>query len=200
MRPRRVAPWLAALLCAASARSPAAAPAGFGLPQLMAELARVKSATASFTERRSLHLLKTPLISTGTLDYVAPDRLEKITRTPTPGRFVLDGNRVTMTTGPDHQTRSFSLDQAPEIAGLIEGIRATLAGDLPLLKRLYHVRLAGDAAHWQLTLKPGQQRLARLVTEIRIAGTGDRITTIDTQDANGDRAETSIAETTVNAR
>ncbi|MHB1304515.1 MAG: LolA-related protein [Acidiphilium sp.] len=191
--------WLCVMVCAAPAAIAQPAPTAWGLPQLMHALARVKSASARFTERKTMHMLNAPLVTSGTLEYIAPDRVRKTTASPVPERFVLDGNRVTIV-GPDNRTHTFSLSDYPQIGGLVEGIRATLAGDLPTLDRFYFVRLTGNSAHWQLLLRPRGAVLTHFIRWIRIGGEGNRIDAIDTESSDGDHSEMSIAETVVDAR
>jgi len=184
---------LALCLLLATAPAALAQPTPWGLPQLMQSLAGVKSASASFTETKTLAVLTTPLTDTGTLTYTAPDEMRKITVSPVPEFFSLDGTQITMT-GADNQTHIFSLNQDPRIGGLTEGILATLAGDLPALNRIYTVTLSGAPAAWQLVLQPRDSTLAHFITWIRITGTSNQITAIDTQNANGDHAEMTVAE------
>jgi hypothetical protein len=168
--------------------------AGWGLPQLMATLARVKSASAQFVERKTLRVLDAPLVSSGTLLYVAPNQVEKITVLPERERIAISGNKLTIEGGTSERPRTLSLANAPEIAGFVEAIRATLAGDLPALERFYHVELAGGPAAWNLDLAPRAEKLGQLVRRIRISGSGDKITAVETDEADGDRSEMSVAE------
>ncbi len=147
-----------------------------------------------------MHMLKTPVVTSGTLKYVAPDRVMKTTVSPEPERFVLEGKSIMIDGGRDHPPRIFSLTQAPQIAGLVEGIRATLAGDLPTLERFYVVQLTGDAMQWQLLLQPRSAELAHFVRSISIRGSGDRIQAIDTAGSDGDHSEMSIVEDVTDAR
>jgi len=176
-----------------------AQPARWGLPQLMQNLAQVKTASARFTERQTMAILTTRLVAIGTLDYAAPDWMQKITTSPVPESFVLEGQQVTMT-GPDRQTHVFSLGASPLIGGLTAGILATLAGDLPALQHVYQVQLSGGPAAWQLVLRPRDAQLARAVTWISIRGSQNRITEIDTQDGNGDHSEMAVDETISRAK
>jgi hypothetical protein len=146
-----------------------------------------------------MHVLTTPLITSGTLHYVAPDLIDKTTTSPVPERFVLDHGEVTITGGTDNQTHVFALSAYPQIGGLVEGIVATLAGDLPRLDRVYTVQLTGSSQDWQLLLQPKGAELARFIAWIRIGGDGDRIDVIDTQSSNGDHSEMSVAEDVDNA-
>lgn len=177
-----------------SGNSRAAPSNEWGLSQLMHTLAQVKSASAQFTERKTMHMLKAPLIQSGTLDYVAPDQVRKITTSPMRERFELDGNRVTLS-GAGQQTHVFSLSDYPQIGGLVEGIRATLAGDLATLNRFYTVQLSGTPAHWQLLLLPKSAGLTKFIRQMRIDGRFNRIDQIDTVSTDGDHSEMSVVET-----
>jgi len=190
--------WLDATAPIAAAQS-AATTSDWDLPQLMQELAQVKSASAQFTEWKTMHVLSAPIQTSGTLGYVAPDHMQKITRTPVSEKFVLEGDTITLSGGPDNQVHTFSVAEYPQIGGLVEGIRATLAGDLPTLKRYYTVQLSGSAAHWQLLLQPNDAELTRFVKWIRIRGSGDRIEAVATKSSDGDHSEMSIVEDVGNA-
>jgi outer membrane lipoprotein-sorting protein len=204
----RIGAWRCVAICAgfaaivpwATALPAIAVSADWGLPQLMQELARVKSASAQFTERKTMHLLTAPLVTSGTLAYVAPDRMQKITLAPVSERFVLDRDQVTIVGGPDNQTNTFSLSEYPRIGGLVEGIRATLAGDLPTLERFYTVEFKGAPADWQLLLRPKDADLTHFIQWIRIRGSRDRIETIATQGRDGDYSDMSIVEDVSDAR
>jgi hypothetical protein len=120
--------------------------------------------------------------------------MRKTTLSPVVEQFVLDHEYVSMTGGPGNQTQRFSLAAAPQIAGLVEGVRATLAGDLPTLERFYKVQLTGTDSAWRLNLRPRSARSARFVTSIDILGSQDRIGEIDTRSPNGDHSEMTITE------
>jgi outer membrane lipoprotein-sorting protein len=202
MRPASLSVRLLAALCVwswatasvAAAQTSGAASSNWGVAQLMRALRQVKAASGTFTERKTLHMLSAPLVSSGTLNYVAPDRMSKMTLSPRPERLVLDGDRVTMKTGPDGETHTFSVTEYPQIGGLVEGIRATLAGDLSALDRYYTVQLTGSASDWQLRLLPRDPDLEKLVKLVRIQGREDRILTVETDESDGDRSVMTVAE------
>ena len=201
MRLIRGLAWLCAI-CAGSAPCAMAQPeaSGWGLRPLMRELAQVHSASATFTERETLQMLNAPLVTSGTLTYLAPAYVRKRTLAPIPEDFVLDHGQVTLTGGPQNQTHVFSLADDPRIGGLVEGIRATLAGDLPALGRFYTMRLTGNAANWQLLLQPKDAGLAHFIKWILILGSQNRIHAIDTASSNGDHSEMGIAEDVSDAK
>jgi len=162
----------------------------WGLPQLMQSLAQVRTASASFTERQTSPVLSAPLISMGTLTYVAPDYLRKVTITPQPENFVLDHDQVTISGAAGSHV--FALNQDPRIAGLVEGIRGTLAGDLPVLEQFYNVSLRGNASSWQLNLSPKNMKLQHFIRAMIITGSEGQIGIIDTQSADGSDSQLSI--------
>jgi outer membrane lipoprotein-sorting protein len=188
---RRAAPALVALAAAALWPSPAVA-AEWGLEQLMHGFAQVKSSTARFVERKHVGILNAPLESSGTLVYAAPGRLEKHTLAPRAESLVLDGERLTLEDKAQGRKRTLGLQEVPVILAFVEGIRSTLAGDLSTLDRHYQVGFEGNERGWRLTLKPRAREMQDFVSEIRIAGSGSRIATIEIQEAEGDRSVMTI--------
>jgi hypothetical protein len=192
----RLRPVLAmlAVLCAsalpATAQRPATAPT-WTLPTLMNAMHQVHQSSARFIETRYLHLLNQAQRSSGQLIYVAPDRLQKITTEPAATRMAIIGDHLTIES-QGQKTREISLRDYSEIGALIESIRATLAGDLPVLTRHFTTTLDGDANHWTLTLVPAEPKLRELVTAIRIKGEQTVIRDVETTEADGDRTDTVI--------
>lgn len=183
-------------LCAAGlpayAEAVATASQDWGIRQLMQTLQQVKSASSRFVEHKYLHMLSQPLIASGTLLYIAPDQVQKITVSPKWERLALAGDTLTIEGGAEDRSRTLSLARYPEVGAFVEGIRATLAGDLPALQRFYEVSLSGDAADWQFVLVPKDATLQKLVKSIRIAGSGNTIRRVMTDDADGDHSDMSI--------
>jgi outer membrane lipoprotein-sorting protein len=170
---------------------PSAPTPAWGLPWLMAGMQTVGQASATFVEQKFVRMLKQPLQSSGRLTYVAPDRLQKETLSPTPSELIVSGDHLTVRQ-PDGKVRDLSLSESPEIGALVESIRATLAGDAATLTRYYTATLAGGPDDWLLQLDPRDQRLRRLLTMVRIRGDGTSIRTIETTEPDGDRTEMTI--------
>jgi outer membrane lipoprotein-sorting protein len=182
---------LVSLLICLLLATPALADDAF-LPQLMQQLARVKTATAHFTERKYMAVLDQPLDSAGTLTYQAPDRVEKITESPAPERFVVAGNHVTIEQGGE--THQLELGDYPEIQAFVASIRAPLAGDLTALQRFYTVDATGSLQQWQLTLTPIPGKAKPLVDSIILTGHGSEFETIETVETDGDRSVLTISD------
>jgi hypothetical protein len=174
----------------------AAAPPGWGLPQLMQTLAQVKHAQGKFKESKYLSVLIAPMDSSGTLLFEAPGHLEKHTLKPRAESLVLDQGVLTIDNKARNIKRTLVLQEYPAVWAFVESIRSTLAGDLTTLQRFYKVSLDGDAVKWNLRLLPLDQKTRAVVSEIVISGKGDRVTTIETSEANGDHSTMSITEET----
>jgi outer membrane lipoprotein-sorting protein len=192
--PALLALWLFTLIGAAAAAE-SAPDASFGVEQLMQRLAQVKSARATFVERKHLRVLNAPLEMTGTLVYTAPGYLEKHTLTPKPESLILDKETLTFEDRQSKRRRTLRLQQYPVVWAFVESIRATLAGDVESLKRFYRLSLAGSEADWRLTLDPREPDIQRMVREIRISGSRASVRTIEITETEGDRSVMTITET-----
>jgi outer membrane lipoprotein-sorting protein len=177
--------WLA--FAPALAGDDAGKPAALDLKQLMTDLGQVKIAKARFVERKYLNVLKEPLEFSGTLVYTAPSRLEKNTLLPKPESLLVEENKLTIERA-DGQRRTLMLQDYPEIWAFVESIRATLAGDLQTLSRFYQVSLEGDIEHWQLSLKPSEQKMRAMVSLVKISGNKNWVDSIEIQEADGDHS------------
>jgi outer membrane lipoprotein-sorting protein len=162
--------------------------------ELMHGLAQVKKSKATFVERKFISILKTPLEYSGTLIYNAPGHLEKYTLLPKSESLVLDQNNLVMQSGDAHQKRTLSLQDYPAIWAFVESFRSTLAGDIGTLNRFYHVTLEGHPKQWLLILRPVDAQMKNLVSEIRINGSLEQISTIETRESGGDYSVMSISK------
>ncbi len=168
---------------------------GDELERLFSELAARRERQARFSERKFSALLKAPIESSGTLMFRAPDLLEKRTLEPQRESVRIEGNVVTYEGAPrggSVQTRTFALSDAPLLAALSESLRATLAGDLPGLRRHYDVSWSPVQAQaqtqkgWQLTLAPRDRALREAVAKVVLRGAGSEVSVVEVVEASGD--------------
>ena len=69
--------FCAALLCAPAHAQQSPQPGqAWGVTQLMQTLSQVKWASGQFTERKTMRMLSEPLVTSGTLLYLAPDQVQ----------------------------------------------------------------------------------------------------------------------------
>ncbi|EQD40329.1 transmembrane protein, partial [mine drainage metagenome] len=141
-----------------------------------------------------LGVLDQPIMSTGNLSFIAPDKLEKHTLTPQPESLILNGEILTID-HPGKRPMTVSLEEYPEVATFIESIRGTLAGDLTALEKLYALKLTGQIQNWHLVLKPKQERMSRIFSSIRITGSQAEVKSIEINQRDGDHSEMVITPT-----
>jgi outer membrane lipoprotein-sorting protein len=166
----------------------------WGVEQLMSELGRIQHAKARFVERKYLKVLKTPLETTGTLQYDAPDRLVKRTLEPKPETMTVEGERLVIENQARSRNRTLRLEDYPVLWAFVESFRATLKGDLAALERFYRVTLEGGQQRWQLALTPRDPKMSALIESILIGGGGGRISRIEVREAQGDRSVMTVLE------
>ena len=164
--------------------SPVVQAAPLSLAQLMTNLAKNPQGAATFTEKKFISILEQPIESSGELLFIAPARLEKRTLKPRPETMVLDGDTLTLERGK--RKHVLQLKDYPEVAGMIESIRATLAGDRKALERVYHLALNGDTERWTLVLTPLDAKVGKVIARIRMEGARDEVRSVEILQADGD--------------
>ena len=180
--------WPAALLLLAAFQLSAAEE--FGPAELMQAFAAIPAARTRFTEVRRSDVLRAPLELKGKLHYQRPDRLERHVLSPYQEVTRIDGDRVTIENPARGEPRTYSLAALPAALALVEGLRATLAGDLATLERHYHVSLAGSREAWTLSLVPRALAVAGAVSSIQLTGSAARLTRVEIEETTGDRITT----------
>ena len=164
--------------------SPVVQAAPLSLAQLMTNLAKNPQGAATFNEKKFISILEQPIESSGELLFIAPARLEKRTLKPRPETMVLDGDTLTLERGK--RKHVLQLKDYPEVAGMIESIRATLAGDRKALERVYHLALNGDTERWTLVLTPLDAKVGKVIARIRMEGARDEVRSVEILQADGD--------------
>jgi hypothetical protein len=177
MNAARRAILLLAFAAPASAQDP--------LAEVMRGLAAVRERRSRFTEEKVIPELDIGLPNEGTLLWVAPDRLEKHTTWPIDEFLSVQSGQLRYERRDRGVQRDFALGAQPEMAALVEAVRATLAGDLPALRRHYDVAFFGTPAEWTLVLTPGSVRLRGAVQRIAITGEGAELRGVDTEGGGG---------------
>jgi hypothetical protein len=189
---RGLATVLLAVACTDITALASAADAGAGLTDLMQRFAERRHGRAAFVERQYLRVLDRPLESSGELFFSAPDRLEKRTLKPKPESLLLEKGTLSVQRGGRNYT--IAARDFPQVAALVDGIRATLAGDLAALELAYTLTYEPVGEDWTLTLVPRASKAAALIARMRIAGHLDAVREVTVLRANGDRSVMTIHE------
>ena len=160
--------------------------------RLMLGFSQAGSARARFTERKHMQILKEPLITSGLLEFNAPDRLEKRVLKPYEELYLVTNDTLVIEQPAKGSTRRFVLQRYPVMWAFVEGLRGTLAGNAETLRRFYAIKLQGSREHWRLDLDPLDDAMREIITSIRIEGAEARIGTIEILEKNGDRSVMAI--------
>lgn len=183
---RQLERWCVSLVLSVCCSAAMAAGGALDLPSLAALLAQRKSAEARFTEERFVSGFEGPLRASGTLSFTAPDNFSRQTLEPQAESMSVEGNSVILKRGK--RSRQMALDAVPELTALVEAMRGTLNGDVATLQKHFNTRVEGQSSLWVLTLTPRESRLAAQVRELKIAGIGSDLRSVELWLSGGDRS------------
>lgn len=187
MRETRSAPRLAllALLAAAAAGAEPAIPSGpLTLEALMQRMASTSGVRAEFREEKRLALLESPLVSEGTLYFIPPSRMARITTRPGASKLVIDGERMSYT----DETGASDVDLAGNrvARAIVENFVVLFAGDLAALRERYRVEFASQELRWHIQLEPKQAPLSQFLASVEMKGVGPALEEMEIREADGD--------------
>lgn len=162
----------------------------------MRKLAEVNEAELTFVERRTSAFLVDEIKLTGRMTYRAPDKIEKFVETPFVENIKIQGDRILIekiSNNGGSTIQSYSLSSLEALNTTVEGIRATLSGDLTALVDNYEVELEGDISDWSVLLTPKNQEVLEVIEKIAVSGSNSQIKVIETFDADGDESRLDLS-------
>ena len=162
------------------------------LDSVLAALAQRRHGHALYSEQIESALFKRPLHASGEMFFDAPDRLEKKTLVPAAEDLLVEGDVVTIVRGT-HRT-SMRLSDYPRLSPLLNGIRATLAGDRSALEKAFQLAFKANGADWELTLQPLPTENRPVYKEIQIRGVDGIVHSISLDRATGERTTLTLTE------
>jgi len=139
---------------------------------LIGRLAKPAPATVAFREVRFSTLMNEPLIVAGELVYTDATSLDRRVMQPYRETVAIRGESVRVER-EGSPPRSFGLNRAPELRGLLSGFTALLAGDSAALERNFSIAANGSDAAWTLELTPIDKRARRRLQQIVVNGRAD---------------------------
>ena len=149
-------------------------------------LAQRPPTQTAFVEAQFSSLLDRALVLKGELAWQGGNRLERKVTRPYSEQTRIDGNQVSVTR-KGHGTRHFSLDRAPAMKALLEGLLAVLAGNPRRLRGVFDATLQGRPdAYWTLVLVPHSPKLAHQLKGLALDGHAGTLRCIEIDQAGGD--------------
>ena len=171
---------------------------GASLERVMQGMAGTSGVVAHFRETKELSLLSEPLESSGVLYFVPPDRLARLTRTPSPSRLVIDGDRFFLEDATGGE--ALDLSSNPVAAQVVSNFIVLFNGDLAALRERYEPRFEANAADWQLHLRPRGRPLSDVIAEVTLHGKDRALVKMELRETGGDRTVTRFDEVRTDVR
>ena len=113
---------------------------------LIARLARPAPASTPYTEVHFAKLLREPLTLHGQLDYGGAEKLGKRVDAPYKETTTIADGKATIAR-EGRGTKTFGLDHAPDLQGLLASFSALLGGDAATMNRYYGIDETIDEHH-----------------------------------------------------
>jgi hypothetical protein len=111
---------------------------------------------------------------------------------PTAEDLLVEGDVVTIVRGT-HRT-SMRLSNYPQLSPLLNGIRATLAGDRSALEKNFQLAAKADGSSWALTLQPLPSESNPPYKRIQISGFDGTVQSVVLERATGERTTMILSE------
>ncbi|MDH5427752.1 MAG: outer membrane lipoprotein carrier protein LolA [Nitrospirota bacterium] len=158
------------------------------LNRFIKSLAQSTLRERTFHETYYSHMLTTPTHKEGTLVFQPPDRLVKHVQIPTEESFIVTGDNLLYENPSREISLTFSLQEFPALATLIDGLRALFNGDAERLQQVFFVSVSHTTDAWELNLLPKTPNEEDGVDCIRLVGEHAFLRTIEIHETNGDRS------------
>lgn len=198
---RRGAALLAAagLACLSAGGSLPEIPHGtLTLEILMQHMATTSGVRAEFHEVKQIALLEKPLESDGTLYFIPPARMARITRAPGATTLVINGAHMSYsdTTGAN----SVDLSGSRVARTIVENFVVLFNGDLSALREHYSVGFEAAGARWHMRLAPKGPPVSQLIASIELRGDGPALEQMVVVEKEGDRTTTLFHDVVTDTR
>lgn len=161
----------------------------------MQELAKVKHTKLKFTETKKSIFLITNTTTKGSIEYHAPNFIEKNTLSPFRERVVIDGDNMMLQkyrgTGKAENTistQNYSVQAHPLLQASVDSMRQMLSGDFAMIDQNYEVEMSGVRENWALSLTPKTPEVQEYIERIDLTGADAQISMVVTIQADGDES------------
>jgi len=178
-----------AFAVAAAHAAGTAAPAAYSASQplsIVHRLAKQPPTRTPFAQAQYSQLLDRPLVLKGELAWDGGQKLERRVEKPFSEHTVIAGTVVTVIRA-GHGTKHYSLDRAPAMKALLDGLIAVLSGDPARLRGVFDATLQGrSGAYWSLLLVPRDPKLSEDLKQLALDGYAGTLRCIEIHQDKGD--------------
>ena len=173
---------------AASGGSPEVPHGTLTLETLMHHMATTSGVRAEFHEVKEIALLEQPLESDGTLYFIPPSRMARITRAPGATTLLIDGSRMSYRDMAGGSSVDLSSNRVART--IVENFVVLFNGDLRALRARYNVGFDADGPRWDMRLVPKGPPVSQLIASIELNGDGPALKQMVLVEKEGDRTTT----------
>lgn len=161
------------------------------LAELMQLFSQQKQSTVDFSEEKHASFLEEPIISSGHLEFSAPDKLYKFITKPDKITQKVEGNILEI--NDSNEVHSIDLNEHPEFAAILRSIISLLSGDLAALKKDFKLEFNTTPANWILLLKPHDSYVSGYIDSIKMFGEKNKLSKIIVTEPNNDQSVTYLS-------
>ncbi|MDH5599844.1 MAG: outer membrane lipoprotein carrier protein LolA [Gammaproteobacteria bacterium] len=159
--------------------------------EVMNLFSQQKKSTVDFKEEKHTSFLEQPIISSGYLEFIAPDRLAKYITVPEKISNEINGNQLVIKTSSE--THTINLKEHPEFSIILTSIINLLSGNYEALKNNFTIKFKGQVTSWELELLPRDSFIRGHIDSIGMHGNKNKLTKIMVTEANKDYSVTHIS-------
>ena len=161
------------------------------LPELLHLFSQQKQSTVDFKEEKYAFFLDQPIMSSGHLQFSAPNKLYKFITKPEKISQKVDGNILEINN--NNEIHSIDLDKHPEFSVILRAIISLLSGDLATLKKYFKIKFEDRSSSWSLFLIPHDSYVSGYIESIKMFGAKNKLSKIIVTEPNADRSITYLS-------
>lgn len=162
----------------------------FKLTELLQLFSQQTQSTVDFKEEKHTSFLKKPIISSGQMQFIAPDKLNK---------FIIKPEKISQKIVADdleiknkNEIHTINLNDHPEFSVILKSIINVLSGNYAALEKDFKITFSGNLTAWDLILSPHDSFVAGYVESIKMQGSNNKLTEIIVTEPNKDHSITRI--------
>lgn len=161
------------------------------LTELLHLFSQEKQSTVDFKNEKHTSFLDEPIISSGYLKFIAPNKLQKIILKPEKISQKIDGNELKIIN--ENETNIINLDDYPEFSIILGATISVLSGNHSALKEDFKIIFDHKEAGWKLLLSPHDSYISGYVESIKMFGNKNKISKIVVTEPNHDQSITYLS-------
>lgn len=150
---------------------PLSAPEIDELLRKLAERRGDSGLSVDFREERSLALLERPIVETGRLEFLPPNKFRKEVALPTKAFTVCDGETLWIVFPGDNEAERYSLSSNRRLRDSMSALTAAIG--LSRMETAFRINAEKDGGLFRLELMPRRSSLKESVSVIRVVLRGD---------------------------